>query len=71
MMRRESHLTEEEKAQHPRLRRQTSKYLRKKRIVRDVWLVSGVLMISMPLNIILALALGTTFLAFTILDETP
>ena len=69
-MRRQPHLTEEEKAQHPRLRRQTSKYLRKRRIVRDVWLVSGVLMISMPLEIILALVLGTTFLAFTILDET-
>ena len=59
-----------DKALHPRLRRETSRYLKKKRIVKDLWIVSGLLMLAMPINIIAMLALGMTFLAFTILDET-
>ena len=59
-----------DKALHPRLRRETSRYLKKKRIVKDLWIVSGLLMLAMPINIIAMLALGTTFLAFAILDET-
>lgn len=64
-------LNDEQQAQHPHLRRYTRKYGQKKRIVRDVWIVSGLLMISLPLSMIAVLALGTTFVAFTILDETP
>ena len=59
-----------DKAFHPRLRRETARYLKKKRIVKDLWIVSGLLMVTMPVNIIAMLALGTTFLAFSILDET-
>lgn len=36
-----------------------------------MWIVSGLLMIGLPLPIVAVLALGTTFIAFTILDETP
>lgn len=64
-------LSEAEKAQHPNLRRYTKKYRKKKRIVRDMWIVSGLLMLCVPVNFMLAMALGTTCLAFVILDETP
>lgn len=66
-----SNISEADKAQHPSLRRYTQKYRKKKKIVRDLWLVSGILMLCVPVTFMLAMALGTTLLAFVILDETP
>jgi hypothetical protein len=63
--------TEEEKAAHPRWRRYTRKYRRKRKIVRDVWIVSGLIIAAAPPGAAIVLALGTTFIAFMILDETP
>lgn len=57
---------------HPHKRRFTPGYRRKKGIVRNVWIASGLVMILQASPaLILALALGTTFLSFMILDETP
>ncbi len=64
-------LSEQEKAAHPSWRRYTSKYRRKRRVVRDLWLYSGVLMVVVPFPLLLVMALGTTLLSFVILDETP
>ena len=66
-----SNLSELDKERHPTFRRYTRRYRRKQKIVRDIWIVSGLLMLCVPLNVILALVLGTTFLAFMVLDETP
>lgn len=57
---------------HPHRRRFTRRYRKKKDIVKSIWIASGLLMIlqSTP-AMIMALALGTTFLSFVILDETP
>jgi hypothetical protein len=64
-------MSEPDKARHPTFRRYTRRYRKKRKIVRDIWIVSGLLMLCVPLNFILALVLGTTFLAFMVLDETP
>lgn len=66
-----SHLTEKELARHPSWRRYTQKYRKKKKIVRDIWIVSGTIVMALPLGGQLLLLLTTTILAFTILDETP
>lgn len=56
---------------HPHKRRFTPGYRRKKDIVRNVWIASGLVMIVQASPaLILAMALGTTFLSFVILDET-
>ena len=56
---------------HPHKRRFTGLYRRKKGIVRNLWIVSGLLMIVLATPaMILAIALATTFLSFVILDET-
>ena len=52
-------------------RRKTPRYRNKQRIVRDIWLCSGTVMLLLPVGLIYVLALGTTFFAFMILDETP
>jgi hypothetical protein len=59
-------------AEHPHRRRFTRRYRRKQGIVKNVWICSGALMLlqSTPAAIIV-LGLGTTFLSFVILDETP
>jgi hypothetical protein len=59
-------------AEHPHRRRFTRRYRRKQGIVKNVWICSGALMLlqATPAAIIV-LGLGTTFLAFVILDETP
>jgi hypothetical protein len=57
---------------HPHWRRFTAKYRRKRSIVKNVWIVSGLVMaLEASPAIIVAMALGTTFLSFVILDETP
>lgn len=62
--------SEAERARHPSWRRWTRRYAAKRRIVRDVWIVAGLLMIMLPPAAQLVVALPTTFLAFVILDET-
>ena len=49
----------------------TRRYRAKRRVVRDVWLCSGCVMLLCPmLSLMLALGLATTLLSFVILDET-
>lgn len=57
--------------EHPHRRRFTAVYRRKQCIVKNVWIASGLVMavLASP-AIIIAMALGTTFLSFVILDET-
>jgi hypothetical protein len=57
--------------EHPHRRRFTAVYRRKQSIVKHVWIASGLVMavLASP-AIIMAMALGTTFLSFVILDET-
>lgn len=57
--------------QHPHKRRFTRRYMRKKGIVKNLWIASGLVMILLATPaLVLAIALGTTFLSFVILDET-
>lgn len=58
------------RARHPGWRRHTRRYRIKRRIVREIWLWSGAVMIFLPLGALLTLALATTFLSFAVLDET-
>lgn len=56
---------------HPHRRRFTSVYRRKRSIVKNVWIISGaVMIIEASPALIAGLLLGTTFLSFMILDET-
>jgi hypothetical protein len=64
-------MSETDRARHPSYRRYTRRYRKKQRIVRDIWIVSGTLMLWVPLSFLLVLAMATTFLAFMILDEVP
>ena len=58
-------------AEHPHRRRFTLAYRRKKRIGKNVWIASGLVMIVQASPAIIAgMLLGTTFLSFVILDET-
>lgn len=65
-----SHLSDEEKERHPDWRRYTGKYRKKRRIVRDAWLLSSALMVTLPWGLTPVIALATTFVSFMILDET-
>ena len=56
---------------HPHKRRFTRSYRRKQGIVKNLWIVSGLVMAVLATPaMILAITLGTTFLSFVILDET-
>lgn len=56
---------------HPDRRRFTAAYRRKRGIVKNIWITSGLVMaIQASPAFIAALALGTTFLCLAILDET-
>lgn len=56
---------------HPHKRRFTPVYRRKKGIVKNLWIASGLVMIVLATPAMaLAIAMGTTFLSFVILDET-
>ncbi|WP_210394968.1 hypothetical protein [Motiliproteus sediminis] len=47
------------------------RYDRKKRVVRGLWFASGLMMLAFPITqFVVTLGLFTTFLSFTILDET-
>ncbi|MEN8260424.1 MAG: hypothetical protein ABFS02_07545, partial [Pseudomonadota bacterium] len=64
------HLSQRDMERHPHWRRLTPKYRRKKEIVKDLWIGSGLVMIVSPLGLQLILLLVTTLVAFMILDET-
>lgn len=57
---------------HAHRRRFTRKYQRKRSIVKSVWIASGLLTIILGATVELIIAVGmtTTFIAFCILDET-
>lgn len=56
---------------HPQRRLQSPQYRQKKRVVRGLWIATGLLMLIFPLaHFMVTLGLFTTFLAFTILDES-
>lgn len=50
--------------------RETAQYRHKKKLVRDAWIISGTIMCTLPLAGICVLALLTTFLSFSFLDES-
>jgi hypothetical protein len=51
--------------------RHTIEYNKKKKLVRDAWIVVAISMAGLPLSIVVVLALATTFLSFMFLDESP
>ena len=57
---------------HPHRRRFTPAYRRKRQWVKSLWIGSGILMILLSASpgLVAAIALGTTFASFCILDET-
>lgn len=56
---------------HPHSRRLTTAYRRKRGVVKNVWIISGlVIAFQGSLVIVSVIMLGTTFLSFVILDET-
>ncbi len=56
---------------HPLSRLQGKRYHDKKQVVKGLWIAAGILMLIYPLlPFIVTLSLFTTFLAFTILDES-
>jgi hypothetical protein len=50
--------------------RETVQYRKKKKLVRDAWIVAGIIMCTLPLAGIFVVALLTTFLSFSFLDES-
>lgn len=57
---------------HPHRRRFTATYRRKRGIVKNIWIGSGLVMaVQATPAVIISLLIGTTFLSFVILDETP
>ena len=50
--------------------RQTAEYKKKKKLVRDAWIIVGLVMIGLPLSFVMALGLVTTFISFMYLDES-
>jgi hypothetical protein len=50
--------------------RHTAEYKKKKKLVRDAWIVVGLVMIGLPLSFVMALGLATTFVSFMFLDES-
>ena len=56
---------------HFHRRRYTVEYRKKRRLVRDLWLGVGLLMLCFPIAaVFVGVGLFTTFLSFMILDET-
>ncbi|WP_250658206.1 hypothetical protein [Alkalimarinus coralli] len=52
-------------------RRFTKQYSRRKKTVKNIWIVSGFMMLAFPLiQFIVPTLLFTSFVAFCILDET-
>ncbi len=56
---------------HPYRRLFTPRYLARKKIVRGIWIATGSMMLIFPqLPFVITLGLFTTFLSFSILDES-
>ena len=51
--------------------RNTALYRQKRKIVRDAWIIVGLVMCTLPLAGVCIMALLATFLAFSFLDESP
>lgn len=52
-------------------RRQTSHYLARKRRVKTLWIIAGIIMLLHPkIHFIVLIGLLTTFLSFAILDDS-
>ncbi|MGI9280665.1 MAG: hypothetical protein ACR2PX_13740 [Endozoicomonas sp.] len=50
----------------------TGSYRAKKKIVKNIWIAAGLLMLINPvIHIVMLIALPATLLSFVILDETP
>ena len=65
------HGTDVANEEHPFFRRYSETYRKKRDIVKNFWIVSGCLMLIIAqLYAVVALALFTTFLSFSVLDET-
>lgn len=57
--------------EHPHYRRFTKHYLKKRGLVKNCWIAAGLLALIFPLpHIAVTLTLLTTFVSFSILDET-
>ncbi len=62
---------QEERQGHIYSRTQSSSQTQKKQIVKNIWIFSGLLMLTFPvLPIVILITLTTTFVSFVILDET-
>ncbi len=61
-----------EKELHPSWRRYTKKYLKKRNLVRDLWIGAGtgMVLVSASIGLTIVLGLVATFLSLVILDET-
>ena len=56
----------------PHRRRFTTKYRRKRCLVKNLWIGAGLLVLLHPTPaMLLIVGLAATLLAFTVLDETP
>ncbi|GAB1270247.1 hypothetical protein NBRC116493_35010 [Aurantivibrio infirmus] len=56
---------------HPHARRKSVEYKKKQGLVKNIWIGAGVAMLCAPTPaFVVSLSLATTFIAFTILDET-
>jgi hypothetical protein len=61
-----------ERSSRAQARRRTPAYRAKQRLVKDLWLGAGLLILVQPvLPLAMIIGLLTTFIAFAILDETP
>ncbi len=50
----------------------SSDYLRRREMVKNFWLVAGLLMLALPLlHLVVGISLFTTFVSFMYLDEGP
>ncbi len=50
--------------------RETAQYRQKRKMVRDAWIVVGLIMCTLPLAGVCVVALLSTFLSFSFLDES-
>jgi hypothetical protein len=50
--------------------RDTVQYRKKRKIVRDAWIIVGLIMCTLPLAGVCVIALLSTFLSFSFLDES-
>lgn len=56
---------------HPHYRRYSKQYKRKKGVVKDIWIINGMITLLFPLlEVAVVLMLLSTFISFCILDET-